>query len=53
MEQDPTLDPRGWVDDHGDALFRYALFRIQDTQVAEDLVQETDLDTPSENYYAK
>lgn len=34
-------DPDTWVDEHGDALFRYALFRIQDAQVAEDLVQET------------
>jgi len=41
MEQNHTLDPEAWVDEHGDALFRYALFRIQDAQVAEDLVQET------------
>ncbi len=41
MEQNRTLDPEAWVDEHGDALFRYALFRIQDAQVAEDLVQET------------
>jgi RNA polymerase sigma-70 factor (ECF subfamily) len=41
MEQNHTLDPEAWVDEYGDALFRYALFRIQDAQVAEDLVQET------------
>jgi len=41
MEQNHILDPEAWVDEHGDALFRYALFRIQDAQVAEDLVQET------------
>lgn len=41
MEQNRTLDPETWVDEHGNALFRYALFRIQDAQVAEDLVQET------------
>ena len=41
MEQNHTLDPETWVDQHGDALFRYALFRLQDAQVAEDLVQET------------
>lgn len=41
MEQNLTLDPEAWVDEHGDALFRYALFRIHDAQVAEDLVQET------------
>jgi len=40
MEQNHTLDPEVWVDEHGDALFRYALFRIRDAQVAEDLVQE-------------
>lgn len=41
MEQNSTLDPEVWVDEHGDALFRYALFRLQDAQIAEDLVQET------------
>lgn len=41
MDQDHTPDPESWVDEHGDVLFRYALFRIQDAQVAEDLVQET------------
>ena len=41
MEQNHNLDPEAWVDEHGDALFRYALFRIHDGQVAEDLVQET------------
>jgi len=41
MEKNLTLDPEVWVDEHGDALFRYALFRIHDAQVAEDLVQET------------
>ena len=41
MEKNLTLDPEAWVDEHGDALFRYALFRIHDGQVAEDLVQET------------
>jgi RNA polymerase sigma-70 factor (ECF subfamily) len=41
MDRNHTLDPEAWVEDHGDALFRYALFRIRDGQVAEDLVQET------------
>ncbi len=41
MDQHHTPDPESWVDEHGNALFRYALFRIQDAQVAEDLVQET------------
>lgn len=34
-------DPTAWVDEHGDALFRFALLRVKDTEVAEDLVQET------------
>jgi RNA polymerase sigma-70 factor (ECF subfamily) len=34
-------DPSDWVDRHGDYLFRYALLRLQDRSVAEDLVQET------------
>lgn len=41
MVENQTLDPETWVDQHGDALYRYALFRVQDAQVAEDLVQET------------
>lgn len=36
-----TLDPETWVDQYGDYLYRYALSRIQDPSVAEDLVQET------------
>ncbi|MBA3246495.1 MAG: sigma-70 family RNA polymerase sigma factor [Pyrinomonadaceae bacterium] len=34
-------DPGAWVDRHGDALFRYALFRLRDAALAEDIVQET------------
>lgn len=30
-----------WLDKHGDALFRYAVFRVRESGVAEDLVQET------------
>ena len=41
MDYHQISDPEVWVDEHGDALFRYALFRIQNGQVAEDLVQET------------
>jgi RNA polymerase sigma-70 factor, ECF subfamily len=40
-EQTQSSDPESWVDKYGDYLFRYALFRIRDPQVAEDLVQET------------
>jgi RNA polymerase sigma-70 factor (TIGR02943 family) len=35
------FDPSEWVDRYGDYLFRYALLRVRDQLVAEDLVQET------------
>ncbi|MDM8543888.1 sigma-70 family RNA polymerase sigma factor [Desulfococcaceae bacterium HSG9] len=34
-------DPETWVDQYGDYLYRFALMRIKDQAVAEDLVQET------------
>lgn len=34
-------DPTRWVELHGDYLFRYALIRVRNSTVAEDLVQET------------
>lgn len=34
-------DPATWVDEHGDVLYRFALLRVEDPHVAEDLVQET------------
>jgi RNA polymerase sigma-70 factor (ECF subfamily) len=42
----PTSDrklsrPEQWLAEHGDALYRYAWFRLQDAALAEDLVQET------------
>ncbi len=37
----PTSDPKTWVDQHGDRLFRYALSRVRDEAAAEDLIQET------------
>ena len=36
----PTLDPGGWVDAHGDYLFRFALARLGDADHAEEVVQE-------------
>lgn len=33
--------PETWVDEHGDALFRYAIMRLPDQSAAEDTVQET------------
>lgn len=36
-----TLHPEQWVSDYGDALYAYALQRVNDTAVAQDIVQET------------
>lgn len=33
--------PEGWLDAHGDALYRYALVRLRDEDAAEEVVQET------------
>lgn len=41
MGEEGRSDPAGWVDSHGDALFRYAMIRVRDRSLAEDLVQET------------
>ncbi len=45
VEQSPRLeagdDPSRWVDLHGDVLYRYAILRVRDQGIAEDLVQET------------
>jgi RNA polymerase sigma-70 factor (ECF subfamily) len=34
-------DPKIWVDQYGDSLYRFALARVKDPSIAEDLVQET------------
>jgi len=39
--ENPRHDPETWMDQYGDLLYRFALFRVQDSTVAEDLVQET------------
>src|SRR5213593_1990717 len=36
-----TPDAGVWVDEHGDYLYKYALFRLRDASAAEDAVQET------------
>lgn len=43
QDADPERSDIGlqWLADHGDLLFNYALSRVRDLQVAEDLVQET------------
>jgi len=35
------LDPDKWLDCHGSYLYRYALVRVREAAVAEDLLQET------------
>ncbi|MCB9850341.1 MAG: sigma-70 family RNA polymerase sigma factor [Phycisphaerales bacterium] len=35
-----TTDPAQWVERHGDALFRYAMMRLRDREVAEEVVQD-------------
>jgi RNA polymerase sigma-70 factor (ECF subfamily) len=43
MTREPLskVNPDSWVDQHGDCLYRYALIRVRNPEVAEDLVQET------------
>jgi RNA polymerase sigma-70 factor (ECF subfamily) len=44
MDQGPPIDPDRWVDDHGDALFGYAMLRLRDADQAAEVVQETFLE---------
>jgi len=37
----PLSEPTDWVEQHGDYLYRYALGRLRDADIAADLVQET------------
>lgn len=41
IEGSATLDPKKWVDRYADYLFKYAIVRIHDQDLAKDLVQET------------
>lgn len=41
LDSTSPLDPTSWLDAHGDYLYRYALVRVRDAAVAEDLLQET------------
>lgn len=40
-QQRSNIDPVNWLDEHGDALYAYALMRVREPSQAEDLVQET------------
>jgi RNA polymerase sigma-70 factor, ECF subfamily len=44
MGGERSADPEGWVDRHGDCLYRYALLRLRAPDLAADLVQETFLE---------
>jgi RNA polymerase sigma-70 factor (TIGR02943 family) len=37
----PGFDPERWVEEHGDILFGFAVARVRNRAVAQDLVQET------------
>lgn len=39
--QNAASDPAEWVDQHGDALYCYAMLRVRDPEAAEEVVQET------------
>jgi RNA polymerase sigma-70 factor (ECF subfamily) len=41
MEGAPQLNSDTWVDQYGDALFHFAIARVKNREVAEELVQET------------
>ncbi len=41
MENSPKINPDAWVDQYGDALYSFALARVNNKQTAEDIVQET------------
>jgi len=36
-----SIDPAMWVDEYGEFLYRFAVLRLRDRQLAEDAVQET------------
>jgi RNA polymerase sigma-70 factor (ECF subfamily) len=41
LDEHRLSSPETWLDEHGDALYRYALLRLRDPHRAEDVVQET------------
>lgn len=41
MDDASLLNPDVWVDRYGDILFRFALQRVRDKDIAEELIQET------------
>lgn len=41
MEKGNAPDSSTWLEEHGDYLFRFALLKLKNTALAEDMVQET------------
>ncbi len=41
VKSQQQLEPEKWVDRYADQLFRYTISRVNKTEIAEDLVQET------------
>lgn len=41
ITQNQETDPATWLDDYGDALYRYAMIRVRSEPLAEDMVQDT------------
>ena len=41
MADNLHVDPESWVDEYGDYLYRYAVSRLRDESIAQDVVQET------------
>lgn len=41
MTNKTLSNPEKWIDDHGDYLYGFAMFRLRDQHAAEDAVQET------------
>ena len=38
---EPTAEPERWLEQHGTALYKFAMLRLRDPHSAEDVVQET------------
>ena len=41
MTDKPLSEPHRWIDSYGDFLYRFALVRVRDHDIAEELVQDT------------
>lgn len=41
MEKGNALDSNTWLEEHGDYLFHFALLKLKDSALAEDMVQDT------------